>query len=72
MDIQKIDKKTLKAALKEILAEDFSSLKSILKEILLEINEEAKADSKDNEDKTIEDIIDLNMKKYDAELKALA
>ncbi len=69
MDIQKIDKETLKAVLKEILIEDSSSLKSILKEILLEINEEAKADS---EDKTIEDIIDLNMKKYDAELKALA
>ncbi len=69
MDIQKIDKETLKAVLKEILIEDSSSLKSILKEILLEINEEAKADS---EYKTIEDIIDLNMKKYDAELKALA
>lgn len=71
MDIQKIDKETLKAVLKEILVEDSSSLKSILKEILLEINAEAKSDHQ-NDDKTIEDLIDSNIKKYDAELKALA
>jgi len=73
MDIQKIDKEILKAALKEILVEDSSSLKSILKEILLEISAEAKADSNhQNEDKTIGDLIDANIKRYDAELKALA
>lgn len=67
-NLGKVDKTTLKAAIKEILLED----KTILKEVLQEIFVESRTETKEERLKRMEKLIDEDFDKYDEVFKALA
>jgi len=71
MDINNIDKLTLKAVVKEILLEDSSIFKDIIKEILTE-NQVIISEEQQSRRKKLEKFIDEDFDNYDEVFKALA
>ncbi len=71
MDLNKIDRATLKEVIKEIIAEDATLLKEVVKELLVE-NQIIVADEQDTRRKKIEQLINEDFDKYDDVFKALA
>jgi len=68
MNTVKVDRATLKAAIKEILLEDRSILKDVVKEILAEHLKQAKEERL----KKLDKIIDEDFEEYDEVFRALA
>jgi len=71
MDLNNVDKLTLKAIVKEILLEDSSIFKDIIKEILTE-NQVITSTEQESRRKKLEKFIDEGFDKYDEVFKALA
>ena len=71
MDLNNVDKLTLKAIVKEVLLEDSSIFKDIIKEILTE-NQVITSKEQESRRKKLEKLIDEDFDKYDEVFKALA
>jgi len=71
-NLEKADRATLKAVIKEILLEDKSIFKEVVKDAVKEIMIEKPTETDEEWLKKLNEIIDEDFKEYDAVFKALA
>ena len=71
MDMEKIDKATIKAIIKEVIKEDFSLFKEAVKEILIE-NQVISSQEEEGRRKKLEKMIKDDFDKYDEVFRALS